>query len=256
MTDLSTVATILDVSLPTDAASWVEMITRWIHFLAGITWIGLLYFFNLVNGQTMAKLDGPTKAKVIPELMPRALWYFRWGALLTVLSGLYYWTMIILQHDPPATPGIVPGSMMMQTVGLWLVIVLVFWALNFASLKVPAITANGWIFAAVNAVLILAMAWVMLTFLAYEGMTSKAMSIAIGGGMGLFMLNNVWGIIWRAQKRLIAWTVANAKDGTAIPAESKALARGAFLASRANTWMSLPMLWFMGASTHFSMFSF
>ena len=252
MTEPYAVSFILQMKVmpPEGAAAWIEMIVRWIHFVAGITWIGLLYFFNLVNGQTMAKLDGPTKAKVIPELMPRALWYFRWGALVTVLAGLYYWAMIILRSEPPDAP----GSRSMGTVGLWLVIVAIFWGLNFASIKIPAITKNGWAFAAVNAILILVMAYVMLRFLSYEGMSSRSMSIAIGGGMGTFMLLNVWGIIWRAQKRIIAWTVANARDGTAIPDESKVLARGAFLASRGNTWMSLPMLWLMGASSHFAMF--
>ena len=54
------------------------------HFVGGITWIGMLYFFNLVNVNFMKALDAPTKGKVIPELMPRALWFFRWGALVTV----------------------------------------------------------------------------------------------------------------------------------------------------------------------------
>lgn len=246
MAELHAVSFILQVKLmpPEGSAVWVEMIIRWTHFVAGITWIGLLYFFNLVNGQTMAKLDGPTKAKVIPELMPRALWYFRWGALVTVLSGFYYWAMIILNP-----------AIRMKTVGLWILFVAIFWALNMASLKVPAITSNGWVFAAVNAALILIMSYAMFHFFReYAEMGTRGMSIALGGGMGTFMLLNVWGIIWRAQKRLIAWTVANAKDGTAIPAESKALARGAFLASRANTWMSLPMLWLMGAAQHFPMF--
>ncbi|MBL8843576.1 MAG: urate hydroxylase PuuD [Planctomycetes bacterium] len=66
---------------------------RWFHILAGITWIGLLYFFNLVNVPTQGKLDGPTKKAVNPELLPRALWWFRWGAAYTVLFGLilFYW---------------------------------------------------------------------------------------------------------------------------------------------------------------------
>jgi len=62
------------------------------------------------------------------------------------------------------------------------------------------------------------------------------------------MLLNVWGIIWRAQKKLIAWTADNADNGTPIPAESAKIARIAFLASRTNAWLSLPMLLMMGAS--------
>jgi uncharacterized membrane protein len=65
------------------------------------------------------------------------------------------------------------------------------------------------------------------------------------------MLLNVWGVIWPSQKRIIAWTSDNAEKGTAIPAESAALARRAFLASRMNTWLSIPMLFFMATASHY-----
>lgn len=70
-----------------------EFVWRWIHYVSGITWIGLLYFFNLVNVNFMKKLDAATKGKVVPELMPSSLWYFRWGAVVTVLSGLVLYGM-------------------------------------------------------------------------------------------------------------------------------------------------------------------
>ena len=69
-------------------ADWAGIILRWIHFLAGITWIGLLYFFNLINAAFMKSLDGPTKNIVIPKLMPSALNWFRHGATITVLAGI------------------------------------------------------------------------------------------------------------------------------------------------------------------------
>lgn len=61
---------------------------RWIHILAGITWIGLLYFFNFVNVPFQGKLEKELKPKVNPELLPRALWWFRWGAMTTFVIGL------------------------------------------------------------------------------------------------------------------------------------------------------------------------
>ncbi|TAJ22362.1 MAG: hypothetical protein EPO64_14040 [Nitrospirae bacterium] len=64
------------------------MLMRWVHFLAGITWIGLLYFFNLINASFLKSLDGQTKNIVIPKLMPAALTWFRHGATVTVLAGL------------------------------------------------------------------------------------------------------------------------------------------------------------------------
>src|SRR5215467_6275996 len=65
----------------------LEAIFRWMHVFAGITWIGHLYFFNWVNGPFTGKLDGPTKKAVIPEVMPRALYWFRWGAAYTWITG-------------------------------------------------------------------------------------------------------------------------------------------------------------------------
>src|SRR5437016_8678878 len=82
------------IALP-DANATFLMLLRWIHFLAGITWIGLLYFFNLVNVPFMKELDAPTKVKVVPSLMPHALWWFRWAAVVTVLAGLAYWGNIV-----------------------------------------------------------------------------------------------------------------------------------------------------------------
>src|ERR671920_1821026 len=82
-----------------DGADLTRIILRWAHFIAGITWIGHLYFFNLVNVNFMKALDGPTKGKVIPQLMPRALWWFRWGAVVTVLVGLAYYAMYMIAPD-------------------------------------------------------------------------------------------------------------------------------------------------------------
>jgi uncharacterized membrane protein len=69
-------------------ADWVGLLLRWVHFLAGITWIGLLYFFNLINAAFLKSLDGPTKNIVIPKLMPASLSWFRHGATVTVLAGI------------------------------------------------------------------------------------------------------------------------------------------------------------------------
>jgi len=80
------------INIPPDFNTNFLMLVRWIHFLAGITWIGLLYFFNLVNVPLMKELDATTKGKVMPALMTRALWWFRMSAALTVLAGLaYFW---------------------------------------------------------------------------------------------------------------------------------------------------------------------
>jgi uncharacterized membrane protein len=65
----------------------VEFILRWIHFMAGITWIGLLYYFNFVQVPFFAETEAPVRTGAIIKLVPRALWWFRWGAMFTFLSG-------------------------------------------------------------------------------------------------------------------------------------------------------------------------
>ena len=79
----------------------LEAIFRWLHIFAGIIWIGHLYFFNWVNGPFQTKLDGPTKKIVVPELMPRALYWFRWGAAYTWFTGILL-LMIIYYHGQQA----------------------------------------------------------------------------------------------------------------------------------------------------------
>jgi hypothetical protein len=79
-----------------DTTAIVRILLRWTHFVAGITWIGLLYFFNLVNVPVQKGLDAETKKKVNPDLLGRALWFFRWSAVVTVLAGLTYYAMYIL----------------------------------------------------------------------------------------------------------------------------------------------------------------
>lgn len=66
----------------------LEMLLRWGHFLGGITWIGLLYYFNFVQTEYFKEADGFAKADAIQKLVPRALWWFRWGAMLTLITGL------------------------------------------------------------------------------------------------------------------------------------------------------------------------
>ena len=79
----------------------VHLFFRWLHVIAGITWIGHLYFFNFVNVPLQAALDDAGKKAVNPKLMPRALWWFRWGAMFTFLAGLILFTLVYMY-----TPGV------------------------------------------------------------------------------------------------------------------------------------------------------
>ena len=73
----------------------LAFLLRWVHLLAGVAWIGLLYYFNFVQGEYFKVADGGAKSDVIQNLVPRALWWFRWGAMFTLLSGLI---LVYLKH--------------------------------------------------------------------------------------------------------------------------------------------------------------
>jgi uncharacterized membrane protein len=72
----------------------VQLLLRWFHIFAGIVWIGHLYFFNFVNVPFQGVLEKELKPRVNPPLILRALWWFRWGAMLTVLFGLMLFAML------------------------------------------------------------------------------------------------------------------------------------------------------------------
>jgi uncharacterized membrane protein len=63
------------------------LLLRWVHLMAGITWIGLLYYFNFVQGEWFKETDGSSKTAAVQKLVPRALWWFRWSAMFTFLAG-------------------------------------------------------------------------------------------------------------------------------------------------------------------------
>jgi len=242
----------LNVAFPSGASDIEQIILRWMHFAAGITWIGLLYFFNLVNVPFLKALDGPTKGKVVPVLMPKALRWFRWASVVTWLAGFRYF-MILAKTD---AVNVGHPALMWQWLGTWLVAWLVAFAIMFALLRpTEGALNNGWVLTVLIGFLMAATAWLVLSLLAHPGASNRVLSISVGGGLGTIMFLNVWGVIWRIQKRLIAWTKANAEQGTPMPAEAAKLARQAFLASRANFWLSFPMLFFMAASAHFPFLS-
>ncbi len=154
------------------------IIDRWLHVLAGIAWIGLLYYFNFVQGPALAKAkaDG-TAAGITTHVAPRALLWFRWAAVATWLTGAWY-----LERS-----GIGLG--------------------NAFLLKGPAAT------------------------------------IGMGAWLGTIMFFNVWVLIWPNQKKVLG--LVKAED--AVKAKA---ARVAFLASRTNTMLSIPMVFFMVAGPH------
>ena len=80
---------------PQDFPTNFQFLLRWLHFLGGITWIGMLYWFNLVNVKVQKDLDGAIKGKVNLNVIPKTLWWFRWGAVLTWVTGFIYFEVLI-----------------------------------------------------------------------------------------------------------------------------------------------------------------
>ena len=149
---------------------------RWLHIASGVMWIGLLYYFNFVQVAALAaagKDTPPTGAGITKHVAPRALFFFRWSALVTWLAG----ANLLGAHF-----------------------------LDAFLFKLPIYYPIG-----------------------------------VGAWLGTIMLLNVWGLIWPNQKKVLG--IVSATD------EEKAKARRiAFLASRTNTMLSLPMLFMMSAS--------
>ena len=142
-----------------------NMLFRWAHILVGITWIGLLYYFNFVQTEYFKEAEDSARKDAVAKLVPRALWWFRWAAFFTFLTGLLLLEIIL---------------------------------------------------------------------------AAISLDIILGAVMGTIMMLNVWGIIWPNQKIVIG-----IKEGEAAIAGPKAA-----LASRTNTLLSLPMLFFMVSSSH------
>ena len=237
------------ISFPSDFNTNLLMLFRWIHFIAGVTWVGLLYFFNLVNVPFMKELDATTKGKVLPALMSRALWWFRWASVLTVLMGFGYWQSIV--GTDARNAGASSGGAMASFFLIWTVT----WALTYACV-IPGkgMLDKGPVLAAIYCVVILIASCLFLRLNSHGWESNRMLAIGIGGGFGWMMMLNVWGVIWRAQKKIIAWTRDNATNGTPIPDRAKYLARQGFLVSRANFVLSFPMLFLMGAASHYPMF--
>lgn len=238
-------------SFPQGAAT-EQIVLRWIHFVGGIIWIGLLYFFNLVGFPTMKQLDASVRGKIFPVLMSRAMGWFRWSAFWTVLAGLRYFWMILAADAQNAGN----HRLALRWFGEWFVIWLVAYVLIYPfQLPSKGILDNRWVRTIAIAAIVIAASWIVLDLNAGPQSSNSHLSISVGGGIGLLMLMNTWGVVWRAQKRLIAWTRASVELGTPMPLEAERLARWAYIASRVGFWLSFPMLFFMGAAEHYPFLS-
>jgi uncharacterized membrane protein len=98
----------------------ISYLFRWIHFFAGVAWIGLLYYFNFVQTEYFKETDAAAKSSAISKLVPRALWWFRWGAMITFLSGLALAGYMASAINYYIVVGMLLGTLMFLNV--WLII--------------------------------------------------------------------------------------------------------------------------------------
>jgi len=173
----------------------LAFLLRWLHVLAGITWIGLLYYFNVVQVPAFAEYGDEARARniSIDKLARRGLWWFRWAAIATLGLGL-----LILSTKNAA------GQ-------------------NYMKDFMSNVKSNN--------------------------LASDA-SIFVGMILGTLMAANVWMVIWKNQKVVLA-NAANVLSGGEANAAAPAAGRRALLASRQNLIFSIPMLFFMVATSHF-----
>jgi len=217
-----------------------QLIWRWFHFIFGITWVGLLYFFNLINVPFMKTVDAAAKPKIFEKMTLPALNWFRWSALITVLVGLALWGQAYVGPDAEREAHSAGATM-----GLFFLLWIVAFFIIYFVIKL--MKPNGYVLGVIVTVVVYAAGWLFVHYTPVGGDDSHVLCIGIGGGFGIVMMFNVWGIIWPNNKKIIRGTLAGAP-----PENAAALARQAFLASRTNFFLSVPLLFYMAAASHFS----
>ena len=158
---------------------------RWLHILAGIMWIGLLYYFNFVQVPAFAAFGDEGRARniAIDKVARKALWWFRWAAVSTFLTGI------------------------------------------LITVVTPEYFGNDF------------------------GKNAGGIAISTGMLLGIIMMLNVWGVIWRNQKVVLA-NAANVLAGGEADPNAAAAGRKAVMASRQNAIFSVSMLFFMVYKSH------
>ncbi len=164
----------------------VVFLFRWSHLLFGITWIGLLYYFNFVQGGYFKQASPEALSDAKAKLAPSALWWFRWGAMMTFLTGVVL--LVGLHHTSLINDYIIIGSALgtLMFLNVWLVI----WpnqkiALGLVEGDGPAAAAKALLASRTNTLFSAPMAYCMLAS-SHFGYQADSLLVANGGGTGLW----------------------------------------------------------------------
>jgi len=215
----------------------LESLFRWTHVVAGVLWIGLLYFFNFVNSAFAPTLDGDTKKKVVPELMPRALYWFRWGAVWTWVTGVlllalaFYQDRLAWQDRLALDPSAATWGL-----GTFVMVALTFLAPFLYDGLMKSLGKSN--LKAAVALGFLGVAAVVYLFGRWAGFGYRGTVIHTGALFGSIMAFNVWFRIWPSQRRIIQAVKAG-------QAPEQAVVSLAATRSRQNTYLSVPLMWTM-----------
>lgn len=214
---------------------YLNSLIRWLHVIAGVMWIGHLYFFNFVNIRFAAAMKEAGVGKTtVPELMPRALYWFRWGAAWTWVTGVLL-LMLVFYHAGASMMLSDPLNDMSALTWITTLAIAFGGVFVYDALYKSPLAANPRN-AGIAAFVLVAIAALVMAL--GVGLSYRAYSIHIGAMFGTAMAFNVWFRIWPAQKRIISATGAGQPPDPADPAL-------AGMRSRHNTYMSVPLLWAM-----------
>lgn len=214
---------------PSVTVDILNALFRWLHIIFGIIWIGMLYFFNFVNGPFQATIDGDTKQKVNPELLPRALFWFRWGAAWTWITGVLLLSLVFY-HGKQMFPS---GTSWSAVSGV--LVLLSFLAPFIYDFLHKTLGKDPKVFGTIGFLLIVIFSYLFF----YVGeFTYRAYLIHVGVALGSTMAFNVWYRIWPLQQRILKAVKAGEK-----PNADEVVLAG--IRSRHNVYMSVPLFYTM-----------
>lgn len=203
---------------------------RWLHIATGLLFVGLLWWFNFVFAPFSFATDGETRKKVVTELLPRALYWFRWSALYTTVLGT--WLLFAVFYEGGQTL----EAQQPWSIGSYVMIavVLLLYRAYVLLAKTP-IGKDLRLFGAIGIVIVAALIYYMIEFghFSYRGYV-----IHIGLLFGIIMVGNVWEIIWPGQKKILESMKSGSSPDPIIMAR-------VMQHSRHNTYLSVPLVWTM-----------